>query len=167
MEYHNLVIDFANRTKKNLEFIEQYKDLPDCPVYEVTQLVNSLLGLLVFPREHFIDHIPKTPLSDLIRNGWPDIKVLQGYPPCDNLHDLVRLLRNGIAHFNIEFSTNGSLDITGIRLWNDYRGKKTWESHLSISDLKLITDKFIGLINEIDRKQVLDGQQKHNSINNG
>lgn len=54
MEYHErFIIDFAKRTRANLEFIEQAKPSGD-QVFEVTQLVNSLLGLLVFSRERYL-----------------------------------------------------------------------------------------------------------------
>ena len=36
----------------------------------MTQLVNSMLGLLVFPRERFLDQIPQTSLSDLEADGF-------------------------------------------------------------------------------------------------
>jgi hypothetical protein len=57
MDYQKeFIIDFARRTRANLEFIESAKR-PD--VFEVTQLFNSMLGLLVFPQQSYIDRIPK------------------------------------------------------------------------------------------------------------
>lgn len=51
--YHDVLKDSAKRTQKNLEFIEKTKrDSPFIEVFEVTQLINSLLGLLVFPKEY-------------------------------------------------------------------------------------------------------------------
>lgn len=49
MMYEDIVRDFAERTRKNLKAIERLlADNQD--VYETTQLVDSMLGLLVFPR---------------------------------------------------------------------------------------------------------------------
>lgn len=53
------IFDFAERTKKNLVFIEKYVDeqkskgvpVEDIQVFEVTQLINSFMGLLVLPKE--------------------------------------------------------------------------------------------------------------------
>ena len=63
----NLVLDFARRTKKNLEFIEHSLTRDrlnsENDVYEVTQLINSLLGLLVFPQQKFYDAIPSSFVS--------------------------------------------------------------------------------------------------------
>jgi len=105
-EIDNLVLDFARRTRKNLEFIEAHSGDADRQVYAFTQLINSLLGLLVFPKENFFRSIPETPLSELVAAGWPDIKPVQGRLKEDNLRQLVRNLRNGVAHFNLEFMTN-------------------------------------------------------------
>ena len=64
MDYHNLVVDFAKRTRKNLEFIRSAQVAnPELEVFEVTQLVNSLLGLLVFPQQKFMDQIEPKPLA--------------------------------------------------------------------------------------------------------
>lgn len=52
MDYQKeVIIDFARRTRANLEFIECAEKCGES-VFEVIRLANSLLGLLVFPREH-------------------------------------------------------------------------------------------------------------------
>ncbi|NMC57860.1 MAG: hypothetical protein GYA51_00475 [Candidatus Methanofastidiosa archaeon] len=66
MEYENLVVDFITRTKMNLEFIEN-QALKNNKVFEVTQLINSMLGLLVFPCETYINLIPQKSISVLER----------------------------------------------------------------------------------------------------
>ena len=57
MQYQDLVRDFARRTRTNLEFIRHARNHGES-VYEVTQLVNSMLGLLVFPQQQYVDRIP-------------------------------------------------------------------------------------------------------------
>lgn len=49
MEYSVLVKDFAKRTRHNLEIIRAHKEQSQ-EVYDVTQLVNSFLGLIVLPK---------------------------------------------------------------------------------------------------------------------
>ena len=44
--------DFANRTIKNLKFVEKYAFYEN-DLYEVTQLINSLLGLIIIPVETY------------------------------------------------------------------------------------------------------------------
>ena len=85
MQYHEqFIIDFAKRTRANLEFIEA-AEKDGQSVFEVTQLANSLLGLLIFPKERYMDSIPNTPLAELVSNGWPDIKTTYGQLQQDTL----------------------------------------------------------------------------------
>lgn len=156
MNYQEIIRDFAIRTRQNLEFIEMHQGRGES-VFEVTQLVNSMLGLLVFPQQRYYSRIPTTPLAELVSQGWPDIKPTQRvidsefFRDCRTLRDLVRYLRNAISHFNLEFipdHTDGS--VRGLRLWNiDTKNPQhpiTWETELSITDLRLISLRFIELL---------------------
>jgi HEPN pEK499 p136 len=109
--------------------------------------VNSTLGLLVFPQQEFVDRIPETPLSELERDGWPMPKVRRGADRVNNLNQLIRYLRNAIAHFNIEFVGDGRNQVSVLRVWNETpNGVKTWEAELSVTDLRGITERFIRLL---------------------
>lgn len=154
-----LVFDFARRTKKNLEFVESYVHSQppgsNPEVYEVTQLINSLLGLLVFPREKFYTNKKlDIPLSQLQVEGWPDIKVIEGKLKEDTLQELLRYLRNGVSHFNIEFTMNHDGNLSGIRVWNIPEHSKIcdWKAELKLEELKLIVYKFIELIEDMMSK---------------
>jgi hypothetical protein len=145
MDYETpLVRSFAART---LEYIEKQQNLGE-DVYEVTQLINSLLGLLIFPQQRFIEAIPKTPLLELEAQGWPSIQIIQGQSECKTLYDLVRYLRNGVAHFNIRFAANQDGQIQGLQIWNYRHGQRNWEAQLSISQLRMIADVFIDTIQD-------------------
>lgn len=149
MMYEDVVCAFALRTKQNLEFIDTAaKTNPD--VYEVTQLVNSFLGLLVFPQQKYFDKIPKTPIETLQAEGWP---IPCASDNCKNLQDLMRCLRNAVAHFNIEFC--GNQEITSLKMWNypydNETGKlktnrPSWEITLDLTQLRAIIDRFSALI---------------------
>jgi hypothetical protein len=145
MMYEEVIKDFAIRTKKNLEVIENLKD-ENTEVYETTQLVNSCLGLLVFPHEHFIERIPKIPLDQLAEQGWPLPKVVGDFEQVENLKELIRHLRNAIAHFNIKFIGDLENQISVLRVWNNNRGRKTWQADLSVDDLKKISKKFSDML---------------------
>jgi len=143
MMYENVIKDFAKRTKKNLAIIEQlHKNGKQA--YETTQLVNSCLGLLVFPREHFIKRIPEIPMEQLIEDGWPEPQVIGDFEQVANLKELISYLRHAIAHFNIKFLDDSKNQIRGLRVWNinPKSGRKTWEAELSVADLKKICNKF-------------------------
>jgi hypothetical protein len=146
MMYEDVVADFAQRTRKNLQSLELLQ-AQGHEVFEVTQLVNSMLGLLVFPREEFVGRIPAVPLSDLKRRGWPVPKVRPGFAQVENLNELVRYLRNAISHFNIEFIGDGHNEIRTVRLWNiDRTGRRTWEAELGLTELRGIAERFTDLL---------------------
>ncbi len=106
-----------------------------------------MLGLLIFPREEFVGRIPKTPLPQLKAEGWPFPKTRAGFAEIADLNELVRYLRNAIAHFNIEFIGDGQNQIRVIRVWNNNRtGAKTWEADLGIDELRGIAERFTDLL---------------------
>ena len=147
MEYQDLVSDFAERTRSNLHLLRRMQeDDPDLEIYEVTQLINSMLGLLVFPREYYIGRIPETPLGELADQGWPIPTVVGDYPQVEHLRDLVRYLRNAIAHCNLEFTVDSHRQITGLRVWNNKRERTTWKAQLSLHDIELITERFVDFL---------------------
>lgn len=86
MEYQNVVKDFARRTRQNLDLLRNIqKQHPELEIYEVTQLVNSMLGLLVFPQQQYIRDVPAIPLDELACQGWPIPKVRGSYPQVSDL----------------------------------------------------------------------------------
>ena len=94
--------EFIARTQKNLIAIECLKDKGG-EVYEVTQLLNSMLGLLIFPRERFYKKIQPKSWDEMVEEGWP-------LPSGDNarvsdLEQLIRNMRNAVAHCNFKVMT--------------------------------------------------------------
>ena len=107
---------------------------------EVTQLINSMLGLLVFPQQKYVESIPKTPLEKLREDGWPIPRVTGEFQEATDLNQLIRYLRNAVAHFNIKFVGDGENNIKVLRVWNmaPMRGQdgkiaeeKNWEAESS------------------------------------
>lgn len=153
MMYEDVIADFAKRTEANLQTIRQLaREGGAAPAYEVTQLVNSMLGLLVFPQQRYLDRIPETPIADLANNGWPIPEVVGDYPQVPNLRQLVRMLRNAVAHCNLEFEPGVGNEIQALTVWNTKPGtrKVTWKARLTVDDLDAITTRFVALL--LDRK---------------
>jgi hypothetical protein len=149
MRYEDVIADFAVRTRKNLEFVQRIQaDDPEIEVYEVTQLVNSMLGLLVFPKERYFQRIPETPLTQLIDEGWPIPKVRGDFEQPRTLRGLIRLLRNAIAHFNVAFRANEEGQIRGLIVWNMNHGRKNWEAELTLRELQGLTERFTTMLIE-------------------
>ena len=153
MNYQELVKDFAQRTKNNLETLRAIQaERPDIEVFEVTQMVNSLLGLLVFPQQEYVNKIPATPIEELAASGWAVPEVDGEFEQVNDLKQLVQYLRNAIAHFNIKFTEDERGEINGLIVWN-YNPREriiNWRAKLTLDDIEKITDSFIGLIlNEV------------------
>ena len=154
----DLVREFARRTRRNLNVIRGHVLLHgENSAFEVTQNINSLLGLLVLPHEHLRDRLQKdaTPLEDLAGQGWPVIEPdLWLAPKPHTLGGFVTKLRHGIAHFNIRFVDDGQ-KLTGIRVWNvpptgEHAGKKDFEVALSTQQLASLADRMLQWLMEQD-----------------
>jgi len=101
--YKDIDIDFAKRTLKIIEQYDKAKQ-PGPENFEVTLLVNCLVGLLILPHERRINVIPDVGIEKLREwsidpsfiNSWG------GKGQRKTLRQLVRRLRNSVAHFHIE-----------------------------------------------------------------
>jgi hypothetical protein len=146
-DHDKLLADFANRTRHNLRLIREIQTTQsERHAYEVTQLINSMLGLLVFPKERYLDDIPPKTLDELRSEGWPIPDARPGYSQAQNLRQFLQWMRNAIAHFNVEFLPDQRNEINGVRVWNQRNGRKTWESELSLEQLEAIALRFIAVI---------------------
>ena len=146
-DHEALLADFAKRTLHNLRLIREIESTqPRRKAFEVTQLINSLLGLLVFPKENYLDQIPDKTIDELKAEGWPIPEVSAGYHQAKSLKDFLRLMRNGVAHFNIEFLPGRRNEIIGIKIWNKRNGVKTWEAELTLEEIEIIALRFISLL---------------------
>ena len=100
------LIDIMRRSMANLAFVEAHAG-PEGP-YELTQLVNTFLGALAHPFEAMRDDLMSLSLGEAAVLGWPKIdreRPIDIDP--DSLGDLIRLVRNALAHGNLEFLSDG------------------------------------------------------------
>ena len=100
--YENIDVDFAKRTLKIIEQYDRSKQKgPEN--FEVTLLVNCLVGLLILPHERRTNLIPDVAIEEL--GEWsidPSFIKSWGDTKKKTLRQLVRQLRNSVAHFRIE-----------------------------------------------------------------
>ncbi len=136
--------DFIERTDVNLDFIRA-AHANDKKVFEVTQFINSMLGLLVFPKERLDDLIDKKkPLNTYRQDGWEIPEPTIGDKPYwNNLYDFIRHMRNGVSHSHIKFSSNDNKEVSGMTIWDTPSGSnnKNWEVNFTIEQLKFFTEK--------------------------
>jgi hypothetical protein len=159
--YHEQpVLLLLYRTIHNLEFIEQRKHYNG--PFEVTQLINSFLAAVAHPWDQLLD---KRKLEDVTLDsrtfrecGFPAFPRLpvEGEPAqVENACQLLRVLRNGIAHGNMELLDRTTLrrlrptgplprvkedEIAGIKLWNrkSDEAPTTWCTALGVYELQQI-----------------------------
>lgn len=148
---------FYQRTIKNLEFIQNRvkeekaqgkKDHEIQDAFEVTQLINSFVGLLIIPRQKCFINLPEDDRDFLFPYGsdadklfW-EIKEGYGLRPNFNrrkitLKYLILKLRNAVAHDHLKIlpvSPGKDGIITGI-VFSDVDG---FELSLSVNDTEIL-----------------------------
>lgn len=136
MNYTHPVLDFIDRTKQIIGQYDKYKrTLPGDEQYEVTLLINCLIGLLVVPqqvatREPYCSYMQGWLTDQTIgENGkeWnikPHFIRCAGYsnhnelitdPESMTIRQLIRSMRNTVTHYNFTLLPQGySQSITQI-----------------------------------------------------
>lgn len=138
---------FAQRTRKNLDFIISAHQHENADVHVVTQAVLSLLGIVVFPFERLLaDGLWYNPnLEDLESQGWPRWRYASGSKVPTSLWQLVRHLRNATAHSNIAFSSDSrylhEVEITFVN--KPPHGKWRWEASIQGDQLVEFCRRFL------------------------
>lgn len=137
----NESLGFAERCKKNLTFIEQAKQSGH-DVHVVTQIITSSLGLIVFPWEHNADRkIRGVTLSTLHESGWP---MWTETIPSKGLGELIKKIRNAIAHGNVKFSSDDREASNVVVTFGSKNGD--WQATMAAHDLKHFCRRFIEFI---------------------
>jgi HEPN pEK499 p136 len=166
--YHDQpVLLLIDRTLQNLEFIDRHKR-QDGP-FEVTQLINSFLTVIAHPWAQLLDQnkLKQVKLESKVFREceFPEFRSLTitGEPAeIESVYDLLRVLRNGMAHGNIELLSRNALrnlrqtgplprvqgdEIAGIKLCNRKPKEDviTWCTALGIYELRQIVPAMMRL----------------------
>lgn len=152
----NEALEFARRTRQNLEFIEiAAKGRSDGDIHVVTQLTLSLLGLLVFPKEKLLlNEINRRQLADLSKQGWPMWVITRDEPkkPTRTLGSLLRHVRNAVAHGRISFTSDSPrIEEVGLLVEDKYERKDPepyWCAEIDAPDLRIFCLRFLDLIDD-------------------
>lgn len=113
MEYAKdsaFVKDFVSRTKANLDY--------DHP-YEITQLINSLVGLLILPKEKYYENIQNNMVEPQLLHEIQQCITVPQKKKC-NLQYIVRRMRNAISHFHIECKADLSTHEVNVIVFSDF-----------------------------------------------
>lgn len=126
-----------NFMRRTLEIVRGY----DGP-YDATLLLNCLLGLLIVPKEKSIDRIPQDPVERLASwgisphsiNNFGRCQCGHKYPK--TLRQLVKGLRNAVAHFRIEPRHH-----QGQCVGFDFRDKSGFQAEVRLEEVKTFVEQ--------------------------
>ena len=154
------ILTIAVRTQKNLEYIYKKSKCECEDVEEFTQLLNSMLGMVISLREDYFKEIPVSwekveeeileELNDQI--DLDDIKAIIGKPPnqespkleqsSTSFSRLITKVRHAFAHRGFSLISDGLGEIKGVTIWNkpmeaeELPENRTWEADVSEKQLK-------------------------------
>jgi len=146
---------FAHRVRLNLDAIDAVASVAPAKAHQVTQLVLTLIGLIVLPREsHYLEAAGDATLPALAANGWPTWTIAQDLSRrpdsvSDTLGDLLWHLRSTITAGQIRM-TSGDRPFAEVSVYFDQQvaGGEivTWSASIGAPDLRVFCVKLAGLI---------------------
>lgn len=128
----NYSAEFAKRTRSILQ---------DCPSkeYEVTQLINSMVGLLIIPQQKEFNRIDES----YIPGEMLDELRKRSNPSSVDFNTILRHMRNAVAHSRLTFigerqNDSGMMAISKVKFKdkNPRDSKDFFEIELSVDELK-------------------------------
>lgn len=175
----SLLSVLAGRVLQNLRFVhdhapvwDPHSETSDDPPFSNTQLVISLLGVLIFPHERAPDALGdllegyRGPLEQIVSirysadaSGLVSLPVAEGVAEAidpKSLKNLPRLLRNSIAHFNIRpIDVNGRFG--GIRIWNRNRRQEIdFVADLDFDAFRPLAEHILSSLHDREGLQLVD-----------
>jgi len=135
---NNFANEFFKRTLYNVKLYEHHNTIcKEVFQYEVTQLVNSLLGLVVFVKEEGVlfDAIQLSDIKSENTITWNYCHRDGGGFEEKNFKNFLRHIRNAIAHKRLTINSNSKKEIDSI-VFNDKDRKNKFEVDLTVEEIK-------------------------------
>lgn len=129
-EYADFPKDFLIRTKNNLQ---NYSG-----TYEVTNLINNCLGLIIIPKQLLIKNLTAYEFSNNDKTyGFSKQNIKYEHESNFKLDNVLRHIRNGLSHGCIE-QKSVEEQIAGIRIFDRYNDNspENFSVELTIDELK-------------------------------
>lgn len=148
----NFLKDFAERTKINYQNLNK-------GTYEVTQLINSMVGLLIIPEQKAYDRICDNLISAELLNKLKGSNCLKQYTynKSLDLKQICRHLRNAVSHSHLKFESTQAQtaaktsEIELIIFTDKDRYGHCFEMQLSIELLQEFLFEFSSAISKLER----------------
>ena len=138
-------MQFARYTRSNLECIESASASGNRDAHQVTQLMLSLLGLIVFPWARDLPQSFESLPVECVSGGmnWQMKKGKRG-----TLKEFGRRLRNAVAHRRVEFSSDsGDFDQVHITFEDKPNNQPIdWIATINAGDLRIFCLDLIQLL---------------------
>lgn len=136
----DFLLDFITRTKDN------YIKLQGSP-YEVTQLINSSVGLLIIPEQTRFNKLKDEMISQELLKDMQKCVKLDTYSEdssAPNLQQIAKHMRNAIAHYNLTFHNNSKNppEIQSISFTDSNTINEQFEMEVSIELLRTFFFEF-------------------------
>lgn len=145
----NDALVFAQYTRQNLELAADLL-AGKAAFHPVTQVINSLLGLIVFLKEKQFDRkIAEVELEKLVQQGWPKIEM--SGEKCTTLGRFVYHLRNAAAHGRMRYSSDSHDYSQVVVKIEDYKPNQStpyWSASMDAAQLRDFCLRFVALLEE-------------------
>ncbi len=140
--YNNQEFDFITRTLKIIDQYEEFK-IKDGEKFEVTLLLNCLIGLLILPQQIWYERMPLNLISE---SEWGIIDshiLFMQENEIRSIKNITRHFRNSISHYKFKVFSNSSNEINDIK-FQDFNpnGIKTFDAIIPIENFKVFVLKF-------------------------
>ncbi len=144
----NETLKFAEHTRRNLDHVLEFAAQAD--LHPITQILLSMLGLVVFPVEKTLEEaVRKKPLDKL--TDWPSWNITLGKAECRTLGDLAQRLRNAVSHRHVMFSSDSRVPSEVVIEFEDYKPDATvphWRADIRADELRRFCEKFTDYIEQ-------------------
>jgi hypothetical protein len=152
----NFVNEFFERTIYNLNLYNEkheHGDEKEVFKYKITQLINSLLGLVIFVKEGgtAFDAINLLDIKQEDKIKWNYCDRDGGKFEEKNFKNFLRHIRNAIAHKNLVINANKEKKINSIT-FRDKDRKNIFEVTLSIKEIRNMVDRLSHIIGTVNAK---------------
>jgi len=120
--------------KRTLELVNGYSKQ-----YDATLLINCLLGLLVIPKERYIEKIPLDPIANLEQWGISPSSIKSPGKKTGNNNDpktfrgVIQNLRNAVAHFQVS-PVHKDQKVSGFQ----FQTHSGFDAELQLSEIKAL-----------------------------
>lgn len=150
---------FAHRVRLNLDAVDAVAAVAPAKAHQITQLVLSLVGLIVLPREtHYLHIAGHERVADLAKRGWPSWTIVNDLSrrpgaSADTLGDLLWHLKSVIEAGRIR-TTSGDVPFKDVTVFFDQQVAggdiATWSASISAPDLRTFCVKLAELVDRHD-----------------